>query len=241
MYQDPPRFTSTRIARDALTAIPSAASSWLSMMTNIWERTVQPPLRGYERTRDLASIRQMVHAGAGLVGSSLPAFSLYRPALVNYKSTADIRLAPINIDLISLKQFRDAEETNLACYQSLVSSSLYTDRINAGGTLGDPLSSDLSGGAFIRIYDLPTQPLMDSFGLVAESRMETETGSVWTIRPELPFWLNADLSYSLGTNLSWRTKRRSWSSTETPGHRTLEKTQYNTFGGGATRRNCHSV
>ena len=233
VFQEPPRFTSTRVVRDALTAIPNLASTWISMMTGIWERTVQPPLRGYERTRDIASILQMGRAGVDLLVGSLPALSPNRPALVNYKSTADIRLAPINIDLISLKQFRDAEDTDYACYQSLVSSSLYTDRINAGGYLGDPLSTDLSGGAFVRIYDLPTQPLMDSFGLVAESRIETQSGSVWTIRPELPFWLNADLSFSLGTNLSWRTKKRSWSSSESPGPKTREMTQYNTFGGGA--------
>jgi hypothetical protein len=233
VYQDPPRFTSTRIVRDAVSAIPSAALTWLSIMTGIWERTVQLPLRGYERTRDVASILQMGRAGVDLLVRALPAFSSYRPALVDYESTADIRLAPMNIDMISLKQFRDAEETDYACYQSLVSSSLYTDRINAAGSLGDPLSPELSGGAFVRIYETPTQPVMDSFGLVAESRMETKEGSVWTIRPELPFWLNADLSYSLGTNLSWRTKTRSWSSTEVSGDKTRHKTRYDTFGGGA--------
>ena len=235
VFQDPPRFTSTRIVRDVLSTIPSFASTWISMMNGLWERTVQPPLRGYERTRDVASMLQMGRAGIALLVRSLPAFSFYRPALEDYESTADIRLAPVNIDVISLKQFRDAEDPDYACYQSLVSSRLYADRINAGGTLGDPLSSDLSGGAFVRIYDSPTQPVMNSLGIVAESRTETEKGLVWTIRPELPFWLNADLSYSLGTNLSWRTKKRSWSSSDSLGKKTCEKTQYNTFGGGALR------
>jgi len=212
VFQDPPRFTSTRIVHDALSSLPNLASSYISLMTGLWERTLQPPARGYERTRDIASILQMGRTAIDLARNSLPALSLYRPALPDYESTADIHLGPLNIDMISLKQFRDAEETNYACYQSLVGSSLYLDRINAGGTLGDPLSTDLSGGAFIRIYDTQTQPVMDSFGLAYQSRTQTEGRAVYTIRPEIPFWLNVDLSYSLGINLGWRTKERAWSS-----------------------------
>jgi hypothetical protein len=233
VFQDPPRFTSTNIVNDTLTTIPSAARSWIAMMTGVWEQTVQPPARGYERTRDLASILEMSRAGVDLVTSSLPAFSLYRSALEDYESTADIQLGPMNIDMVSLKQFRDAEKTDYACYQSLVSSLLYMDRINAGGSLADPLSRDLSGGIFVKIHDIPSQPLINSLGLVTDSRVDAEGGSVWTIRPQSPFWLNVDLSYSLGVNLSWRTMDRSWSAGEAPGHKAREMTQYNTFGSGA--------
>ena len=233
VFGDPPRFTSTNMVNDGLSTIPGAARSWIAMMTGMWEQTVQPPARGYERTRDLASILEMSRAGVDLVVSSLPAFSLYRSALEDYDSTADIQLGPMNIDMVSLKQFRDAEETDYACYQSLVSSLLYMDRINAGGSLGDPLSTDLSGGTFVKIHDIPSQPLINSLGLVTESRADTERGSVWTLRPQSPFWLNVDLSYSLGVNLSWRTKDRLWSAGEAPGHKATDKTQYNTFGSGA--------
>lgn len=188
VFRDPPRFASTSIVDDALSAVPDAASRWISMMTGLWEQTVQPPYRGYERTRDIASIQQMGRESISLLSNSLPALSWYRPALVDYVSTADIRLAPMNIEMITLKQFRDAEETDYACYQSLVSSSLYMDRISAGGILSDPLSNNPSGGVFVRLYDNFTQPIMDSFGLDAESRIESEDGdSIFTIRPESPF------------------------------------------------------
>ena len=233
VFQDPQRFTSTRAMDDAISTVPDGLSRWISMMTGAWSQVVQPPTLGYERTRDIASILQMGRAGVGSLISAIPAFSWYRPALIDYESTADIQLAPMNIDMVSLKQFRDAEDTDLACYQSLISSTLYFDKMIAAGSLADPLSTDLSGGAFVRLYEVQTQPLIDSFGLATESMIRADSGHVWTIRPEAPFWFTADLSYSLGINLGWRTKKHSWSSTEHLGPRAKEKTRYNTFGSGA--------
>src|SRR5579862_8998538 len=233
VFQDPQRFTSTRAMDDAISTVPDGLSRWISMMTGAWSQVVQPPTLGYERTRDIASILQMGRAGVGSLISAIPAFSWYRPALIDYESTADIQLAPMNIDMVSLKQFRDAEDTDLACYQSLISSTLYFDKMIAAGSLVDPLSTDLSGGAFVRLYEVPTQPLIDSFGLATESMIRTDSGHVWSIRPQAPFWFTADLSYSLGINLAWRTKKHSWSSTEHLGPVAEEETQYNTFGSGA--------
>ncbi|MFZ0678991.1 hypothetical protein [Candidatus Binatus sp.] len=233
VFQDPQRFTSTRAIDDAISAVPDGLARWISMMTGAWQQAVQPPTLGYERTRDIASMLQMGRAGIGSLINSVPAFSWFRPALIDYESTADIQLAPINIEMVSLKQFRDAEDTDLACYQSLISSTLYFDKMIAAGSLADPLSTDLSGGAFVRLYEVQTQPLIDSFGLATESMIRTDSGHVWTIRPQAPFWFTADLSYSLGINLAWRTKRRSWSSTERLGPPAKETTRYNTFGSGA--------
>ena len=234
VYQDPQRFTSTRAIDDAISAVPDGLARWISMMTGALEQVVQPPILGYERTRDIASMLQMGRTGVGSLINSIPTFSWYRPALIDYESSADVQLGPINIEMVSLKQFRDAKDTDLACYQSLISSTLYVDKMIAAGSLADPLSTDLSGGAFVRLYEVPTQPLIDAFGLTTESMIRTDDGGrVWTIRPQAPFWFTADLSYSLGINLAWRTKKHSWSSTEHLGPRTKEKTRYNTFGSGA--------
>ena len=107
---------------------------------------------------------------------TVPLFARYRAAL-GVMNTADIRLAPGAFDNISLKQFRDAQDTNAACYQSVVRSAMYLDRMNDAGPLYDPQIGDPTGGIDIRLTILRAA-LINSFGLRVEDVTDTSDGPI---------------------------------------------------------------
>ena len=243
---DPPRYRAG--VEDMFTAIPKAWARWSSISSAMWEQMTQlPTISGYERTRDLDSMSRMARANWESRYATVPLLAPYRAALGRYASTADIRLAPGVFENISLKQFRDAEDTDAACYQSVVRSAMYLDRMNDAGPLYDPQIGDPTGGINIKFYYTESQPLIDSFGLRVEDVTDTRDGPISTIKPDFPFWQNVDLSYALGTNLYWRAINSRWSEgddigppnrpgedpTKPPTKPGEDPTEYITFGGGA--------
>jgi hypothetical protein len=232
IFSDPPRYRAG--AEDIFTAIPKAWARWFSISNAMWEQMTQlPTISGYERTRDLDSMRRMTRANRERMFDTVPLLARYRAALGRYASSADIRLAPGVFENISLKQFRDAEYSDAACYQSVVRSAMYLDRMNDAGPLYDPQIGDPTGGINIKLYYTESQPLINSFGLRVEDETDTREGPISTLKPDFPFWENVDLSYALGTNLYWRGRNTRWSGTYEPGRPTRERTEYITFGGGA--------
>ena len=104
---------------------------------------------------------------------------------------------------INLKQLRDVEIQNAACYQAVTNVEIEMKRFNRGGLLGDVFlaGGDLSGGYEIDIYNYPSIPIVDSLGLEVES---TSTNDVYRVKPVLPFWTDMDLIYKDGENIAWR-------------------------------------
>ena len=235
IFSAPPRYRAG--VEDLFTAIPKAWARWFSISNAMWEQMTQlPTISGYERTRDLDSMRRMARANRERMFDTVPLLARYRAALGRYASTADIRLAPGAFDNISLKQFRDAQHTDAACYQSVVRSAMYLDRMNDAGPLYDPQIGDPTGGIDIKLYYTESQPLINSFGLRVEDVTDTSDGPIATLKPDFPFWQNVDLSYALGTNLYWRAKNSHWSEDDDLGplnKKGEDSTEYITFGGGA--------
>lgn len=102
--------------------------------------------------------------------------------------------APVN--QFSLKQFRDAEEPNSACYQALVRTSLVIDRIWE--------IREIENQTHIRIFSCPTLPIVDMLGLRVQCRMLTDQGEVECLQPMRPFFMKVDLRSGPAENI-WST------------------------------------
>jgi hypothetical protein len=103
-------------------------------------------------------------------------------------------------DNVTLKQFRNPEAPDLACYQALVKSKMGVDRVNRAGLLGDVnlLRGDTSGGYSIRIHQYDAQPIIQTLGLAVDSWVRVGGASVALLKPVLPYWLDVDLYYGKG-------------------------------------------
>lgn len=145
----------------------------------------------------------------------------------------------LGADTVNLKQFRDAEDPTLSCYQALVESQLKLDRFNRGGFLGryEILQGDITGGFRIRLHDNPAFPILESLGLeVVEERMipspRVRRQTVSFLEPVFPCWLSLDLTYDKGKTICWRTRDEGWhvgsDKVDHPG----QKAHYNTIAGG---------
>jgi hypothetical protein len=63
---------------------------------------------------------------------------------------------------------------------------------------------------------------------------------VSTLKPLLPYWMNVDLAYGLGTNLYWRGKCTDWSSSDNPGP-PADLNRYITIGSGALQEDASRI
>jgi hypothetical protein len=117
-------------------------------------------------------------------------------------------------NIITLKQFRDAEDTDQACLRALVMSHIEFSRFLDGGMLRtDLMSPDLSGGVQIKVNESGHDRVVDCLGI----KSEYMDGSAHVLRSFSPFWMKADLSYGAAERQYWRTAETSWSTTEGPG------------------------
>ncbi|HEY4575290.1 MAG TPA: hypothetical protein VIJ26_15035, partial [Thermoanaerobaculia bacterium] len=145
------------------------------------------------------------------------------------------------VDVVTLKQFRDAIYPDQSCYQALVKSRLGIDRFNHGGLLGvlNLLQGDPSGGFHVHLYDDPAYPIAAALGLQAAQERTIAGRTVSTFEPFFPFWMSVDLTYNTGENLGWRifdpvdmTSYSSWSGEKSTLNRPLQSS-YNTVAGAA--------
>ena len=259
VYRDPPRYTSVRqTPANLINALPDAIRGYSASATDAWEAFLQPPIRGYDNQRDLQSMLGMLRAGSDMLSAGFPIFPFMRQAPQFARSSADEQLGPLFSDIISLKQARDAEHPELVSYQSLVRSTMYLDRLNDVGFFFGPLASDPTSDITVKIHNLSGQPLVESLGLVTEDtssgggagrsvgaggRKDDSSESaqmVSTLKPVLPYWLNVDLAYGLGTTLYWRGRNTQWSSTDDPGP-PGGRNRYLTFGSGALQEEASPV
>lgn len=116
------------------------------------------------------------------------------------------------VDVVTLKQFRDAHSPDQICYQALVQSRLSVARYNRGGLLGlyNTLQGDLTGGYRIRLHNSSSFPIAEALGLEVARERTVDGHSVSILEPFSPFWLNVDLTYGIGRSLCWRHRGSSW-------------------------------
>jgi len=114
---------------------------------------------------------------------------------------------------LTLKQFRDAEEPDIVCYQALVNSRITIERIGDSGLLGGAslMMGDITGGYRIHVHEYAEQPIVDTLGLEVSETLRDEWGKkVAVLTPVLPSWMACDLRYDTGTTLCWRSKDSGW-------------------------------
>lgn len=122
-----------------------------------------------------------------------------------------------SLDLITLKQFRQAGKREWACYQELVCSKIEVLNVVNGGLLGDLnyLRSDPTGGFELHLaHSAMGQQIIKSLGLeVSEIRQESDqqkkeegekTTDAYVLKPFYPFWIETNLRYGVGQTLCWR-------------------------------------
>jgi hypothetical protein len=103
---------------------------------------------------------------------------------------------------INFKQFRDAEEPERACYQSLIELSTRSDKIYDMREIDAPLH--------VRIHAYPTHPIVETLGLIPKTIDSKGTNVVFNLEPVRPFWMKLSLSTDLGRLLCWRSSTRGW-------------------------------
>jgi hypothetical protein len=177
---------------DPLGRLSRLARTSMSAWRDLAELFVRPPLAGYGRLEGSL-------ADLGTVLSS------------NLRQLADFLVMP-GLDVVTLKQFRDAEFPDLICYQALVRSRLSVARYNRGGLLGlnNILRGDVTGGFRIRLFENSAFPIVESLGLQVAQERTARGHQVSFLEPVFPFWMSIDLTYNTGKTLCWRTRDRPW-------------------------------
>ena len=140
---------------------------------------------------------------------------------------------------LTLKQFRDAQNPDLACYQALVNSKISIEKLTDCGLLGGQslLMGDVTGGYRIHVHEYAEQPIVETLGIEVSETIHDKWGKkVSVLAPILPNWMACDLRYDTGTTLCWRSKDSSWFDEANeelhPAHNNL-KNRYNTTLGAA--------
>jgi hypothetical protein len=119
------------------------------------------------------------------------------------KSTAmEVLFRGLPVNLISMKQFRDAQEPDDACYQAL---NVYPESITRVHDVR-PIQKPLYVG--IRRY--PTAPIVDTLGLDVKWTDNAHGQPVQYLQAIRPFWIRADVKAELGRDVAYRAGSLNW-------------------------------
>ncbi len=104
---------------------------------------------------------------------------------------------------LSLKQFRDAQFADHACYQALVQVERKFTSKPEIEWIREPLK--------ITIHEFDTMRIKDTFGLLGGVSHQSPDGRKWDVfAPEKPFWVRGAMEQGLGVNLCWRAAAMEW-------------------------------
>ncbi len=112
------------------------------------------------------------------------------------------------INLLSLKQFRDADAPESACYQGVVAKSLRVKSLKNVQEIDEDLS--------VAIARFPTQPIGKILGLIPKRTVVTKDTLVDEFEPIRPFEVMADLEYEGGETLFERAEDVDWDRVHQP-------------------------
>ncbi len=108
---------------------------------------------------------------------------------------------PLNV--ITLKQFRDATNPDEACYQALVQFEQRLEQIYD--------VREIESSIHVHIHDFPSQRIVETLGLVSTAVDYQGQEIVYTLQPVRPFWMTVSMSSSLGRALLRRYDSNQWS------------------------------
>lgn len=104
---------------------------------------------------------------------------------------------------LSLKQFRDAQFANHACYQALVQVERKFTSKPEIEWIREPLR--------VSLHEFETMQIKDTFGLTGGVSHQDPQGRKWDVfEPEKPFWVRGDMEQGLGIDLCWRAGAMEW-------------------------------
>ncbi len=135
-------------------------------------------------------------------GSPLDDWTPYRRLQWLKSQAFEILVAGLPINQVSLKQFRDAESPERACYQALNLYPEQLERIHDLRALDERLH--------VAIHRYPTQPIVKTLGLAVKWTDETGPGVVDYLQPIRPFWMQVDMKADLGRDVFWRAGTETW-------------------------------
>lgn len=193
-----------------LWTLPNAVAGASNLIGSVVDTALSLNVRGFEPHRSIDSFIAMARNAGGKVKAILPALPPLHgnEATSQTFDTSDGGMSKLFVDVVTMKQFRNPENPDLACYQALVTSPMGIDRVNRCGLLGDLnlLRGDVSGGFNVRIHKYDAQPIVECLGLQVESWSDPDSDNgVATLKPVLPYWLDVDLLYGKGRNICSRT------------------------------------
>ena len=186
---------------------------YLSAMNDAFESASGLPIFGNAGTRRFKTGMEM---SSRLAKNMMAGMPWIKPGLDTLEAAQQrSRLNPSSpyMNNLTLKQFRDAQEPDYACYQALVNSKMSIDRFSDGGFLGGSsiMAGDITGGYRIHLHQYEEQPIIETLGIdVAETQHDEHGVPVAVLSPVMPTWMACDLRYDMGTTLCWRTKESRW-------------------------------
>ena len=207
-------------------SIPRVAGGYFASAAGFLE-TVGNFISGYELPAPNRSLRNVIVSLGqdalsladtlrGLYGYA----TLFLPAFLGVSvggvDEADSKTFPSDVRLVTLKQFRDAEQLNEACYQAVVVSKMTVEKVVDGGLLFDPLSADLTGGVEIKLLKSNEANLADELGLRRAGSTKIGDVPADLLTPIMPYWTKMDVKYGGFDWQCWRTRHTPWSLDPTP-------------------------
>lgn len=103
----------------------------------------------------------------------------------------------------SLKQFRDADKPENACYQALINTPMNV------GKVWD--LREIEQQIHLNIFRRPTETIVDTLGLQVKSCHSTQ-GGIDCLQPIRPFFFKANLEIDHGQKVCWRSGSTEWES-----------------------------
>ena len=95
--------------------------------------------------------------------------------------------------LYTMKQFRDVADPDRACYQSVVRVPRRLTKVYDVREIEEPLT--------VRLHEFPTQPIVETLGLIGQNVSATGTAIAWELQPVRPFTLRVTMEEGLGERL----------------------------------------
>jgi len=190
---------------------PSSLLGWPSPLLD----QDSPLLAGVEAMQRWVSIAS--HGLSNLAprlfgGEGTEAFRGLRSFLGNMLHPQKGFVGAFHANTVNLKQMRDTGDPNTACYQGYTNAEMEVKRIHGGGLIGESrmLQGDPSGGLSVYIRETSEQSIVSTLGLKVSSATNDGGSTLCTLKPVMPFWVEADMKYDHGETLCFRSAKISW-------------------------------
>lgn len=144
--------------------------------------------------------------GAKLRGEVHRAWALRAQGAQDFDAALSIALSVAEVSAtttsITLKQFRDGAHPEDACFQALVALRREFKHVRD--------VREIEARLTVRIHDYPTQPIVQTLGLVHKHVSYEGGARVYCLEPVRPFWLRTALRDHLGETVRYRAGSESW-------------------------------